>query len=223
MASAAAKLAFQAQTANDFVWPYPKPLREITEEPPLETKEKNYYLPRIPPQDCGCYAHGCEVSKYRELAEKKAVLTKHIELLDQQMTAITNDMLDSPCGVSDETMKTIYQTDFEKRGWPFTSYRKLMAETDCELCPPPVYRQVLGLKNGYRDFNSFRLVPHPLPGIDPAKPITFSKTPDNMRYYWTNWPGRTEYQDTYSRQGFAAFKAAQNYREPLPTTRRRLE
>lgn len=33
-----------------------------------------------------------------------------------QMTAITNDMLDSPCGVTDEAMKTIYETDFLRRG-----------------------------------------------------------------------------------------------------------
>lgn len=51
-----------------------------------------------------------------------------------------------------------------------------MAETDCRLCPPPVHKQVIGLKNGYRDPTNFRLVPHPLPGIDPAKPISFTKS-----------------------------------------------
>ncbi|KAK6630167.1 hypothetical protein RUM43_004984 [Polyplax serrata] len=219
--SAAAKIAFESQTARDFVWPYEKPLVEVADEPPYETKGKDFYLPRIPPEDCGCYAHACERSKYRELAEKKADIQKNIELIEQQMTAITNDMLDSPCGVTDEAMKTIYETDFLRRGWPFTKYRTLLAETDCKLCPPPMYKQVIGLKNGYRDPTTFRLVPHVLPGTDPAKPISFSKTPESLNYYWKVWPGRSEYQDTYSKQGRGIMISAQQFLEPMPSTRRR--
>lgn len=219
--SAAAKLTFESQTSKDFVWPYEKPLAEIVDEPPYETKDKDFYLPRIPPEECKCYAHGCEYNQYRELAEKKDALEKNIELLNQQMTAITNDILDTPCGVSDETMKTIHQTDFDRRGWPYTSYKKLIKETDCQMCPPPVHKQVLGLKNGYRDVTSFRIVPHVLPGIDPAKPITFTKTPESINYYLRTWPGRSEYQDVFSRQGRAMLRAAQQFREPLPSSRRR--
>lgn len=32
------------------------------------------------------------------------------------MTAITNDLLDSPCGVTEASMKTIYATDYGRRG-----------------------------------------------------------------------------------------------------------
>lgn len=32
------------------------------------------------------------------------------------MAAITNDLMDTPCGITEEAMKAIYQLDFSKRG-----------------------------------------------------------------------------------------------------------
>ena len=42
-------------------------------------------MPRIPPEDCGCYFHACEVGKYAELAEKRDYMERTIDLIEQQV------------------------------------------------------------------------------------------------------------------------------------------
>ncbi|XP_046403689.1 uncharacterized protein LOC124169215 [Ischnura elegans] len=59
--------------------------------------------------------------------------------------------------------------------------------------------------------------------IGPAKRPFFEAVPKSVLAYWHCRPGRTEYDDSISFTGYIASRAVYQYREPVPSCRRRKE
>lgn len=53
--------------------------------------------------------------RYRQLAAKERRLYDELIKVNREMTNLTSSMLDNVCDM-EETMKTIYKTDYAKRG-----------------------------------------------------------------------------------------------------------
>lgn len=153
---------------------------------------------------------------------KEILLLEELSQLNQEMAILANEMLDHPCDTDDEKMQSIYQTDYVKRGLNLVDYRKLMPAIDSPI-GMPVKSQVIGLGYGYRDPTSFRYTTFPRPNIDPCPCVTFGVTPAILDRYFEPVTGRSEYQDTISKIGLAITKSRQQYKEPLPSSRRRHE
>nr|CAD7446681.1 unnamed protein product [Timema bartmani] len=85
----------------------------------------------------------------------------------------------------------------------------------------PSHPSIIGLNYAYRDPTSFRYLPIVRPNVNPSRPITFGVTPHSCNEWFQPLPVRTEYQDTISKVGRAIVKSRQQYREPMPSTRRR--
>nr|CAD7401211.1 unnamed protein product [Timema cristinae] len=101
-----------------------------------------------------------------------------------------------------------------------TTFRKLMAAADSPV-GVPIAPLDIGLNYAYRDPTSFRYLPIVRPNVNPSRPITFGVTPHSSNEWFQPLPVRTEYQDTISKVGRAIVKSRQQYREPMPSTRRR--
>ncbi|CAL7936439.1 unnamed protein product [Xylocopa violacea] len=213
---------FVTITHQDFNWPYPVPLVAKTAQPPMSTGIR-LYTPRIDPESCPCDEHGHQSNKnrYKYLADKERQFLDQLSKVNREMTNLTTAMLDSDCEPMDETMKSIYKTDYAKRGLPIKEYRQLKAAVDSSYCSPfpPEYTE---LKEGYRDPTRFRFTAIERPHIQPAKPISLLEVPEGFSMWETPFTGRSEYMDTISKMGLSNMKNQQQYLEPLPSSRRRL-
>ncbi|XP_015603404.1 uncharacterized protein LOC107271673 [Cephus cinctus] len=206
---------------NDFTWPYPKPLLAKPAQPPMDTGIR-LYAPRPDPDDCNCNAHGfnSDINKYKQLADKERKLHDSILAVNRDMTNLTATLIESHCDVDDGVMKSVYQTDYEKRGLPITRYKPLMAAVD-SLIRAPISSAVTDLRNGYRDPTRFRYSAIERPTIEPAKKINFVEVPETFVMWAEPFTGRSEYMDTISKMGLSNIKNQQQYLEPIPSSRRR--
>ncbi|XP_076760076.1 uncharacterized protein LOC143428817 [Xylocopa sonorina] len=213
---------FVTITHHDFNWPYPVPLVAKPAQPPMSTGIR-LYTPRIDPEDCPCDEHGHQSNKnrYKYLADKEREFLDQLSKVNREMTNLATAMLDSDCEPMDETMKSIYKTDYAKRGLPIKEYRQLKAAVDSPYCSPfpPEFTE---LKDGYRDPTRFRFTAIERPHIQPAKPISLLGVPESFSLWETPFTGRSEYMDTISKMGLSNMRNRQQYLEPLPSSRRRL-
>lgn len=213
---------FLTTTRRDFKWPYPKPISLRPVQPKIVTKPKGYYMARPLAAYCHCDSHAYdgELNQYAQLVEKENILLQELLALSQKQVAVTNAVLDHPCNTDDEKMETIYQIDYKKRGLNIPRYKKIMADVDSNVADP-IRPPIIGLLEGYRDPTMFRYSALVRPTIDPCPPVTFKMTPELIKAWFRPITGRSEYQDTISRNGSSIIKARQQYKEPLPSSRRR--
>lgn len=171
---------------------------------------------------CHCDRHDYDpmMDHYRHLAEREKRLFEDLVTLSGQMSVLAGDILDHPCDNDDPKMKTIYQIDYAKRSYPIMSYRKLGTAMDSPV-GVPVKPFGVGLREGYRDPTRFRLSAIPIPRIDSPPGVTMAIQPATVAEYHVDFPGETEYMDTISKVGRMCQLARQQYREPIPSTRRR--
>lgn len=54
--------------------------------------------------------------RYKQLADKEKRLHDDVIAVNREMTNLMSTILESVCEMGDETMKSVYQTDYEKRG-----------------------------------------------------------------------------------------------------------
>ncbi|XP_017787764.1 PREDICTED: uncharacterized protein LOC108570414 [Habropoda laboriosa] len=218
---AAALENFVTITHRDFNWPYPVPIATKPAQPPMNTGIR-LYTPRIHPEDCPCDEHGHRSNKnrYKYLAEKERQVLDQLIRVNREMSNLTTAMLDSNCEPMDETMRTIYKTDYEKRGLPIKEYRQLKAAVDSPYCSP-FPTEVTEIKEGYRDPTRFRYTAIERPHIQPAKTVTFHEVPESFSMWEMPFTGRSEYMDSISKMGLSNMKNRQQYLEPLPSSRRR--
>ncbi|XP_003700983.1 uncharacterized protein LOC100882873 [Megachile rotundata] len=212
---------FVTNTHNDFVWPYPVPLIAKPAQPPMSTGIR-LYMQRIEPEDCKCDVHGQQSNenKYKYLAQKERQIYDQLMKVNQNMKNLVSAMLDNQCESMDETMRSVYQTDYSRRGLPIGEYRKLMAAVDSSYCSP-IPSEVTEIKKGYRDPTRFRYTAIERPHIQPAKTINLSQVPETFDMWETPFTSRSEYMDTISKMGLSNMKNRQQYLEPLPSSRRR--
>ncbi|KAF7277442.1 hypothetical protein GWI33_007279, partial [Rhynchophorus ferrugineus] len=87
-------------------------------QPPIKTKPNNCYVAKLVEPYCHCDFHlyEPEMGRYMKLAEKEKVLYEELDNLKKRMAVLVGDILDHPCDTDDEKMKTIYETDYVKRG-----------------------------------------------------------------------------------------------------------
>lgn len=217
------KDTFVSITKNDFKWPYSKPLTARPSQPPVRTKPNNCYVAKLVEPYCHCDAHlyAPEMGRYKTLAEKEKMLYKELDELNQQMAALSGEILDHPCDTDDEKMETIYQSDYIKRGLPLVQYRKLMPAIDSPT-GVPIKGEQLGIKSAYRDPTRFRLTAIPVPHVDVCPRIYFDRVLTALDEWFAPRTGMSEYQDTISKMGMSIIKSRQQYMEPLPSTRRRV-
>lgn len=182
--------------------------------PPMDTGSQ-LYLPRPDPEDCKCDAHGLENKKvrYKQLADKERRLHDELMRVDREMMLLTSSMLDSARDM-DETMKSIYKTDYEKRGLPVTQYRSLMAEVDAPIELSSITPPIFDLKP-YRDPIRFKYMAMDSPTIQPAKTIELLKLSETCPFRSEPFAGCSEYKDTISKMGLRNMKNQQQYLEPL--------
>ncbi|XP_017890968.1 uncharacterized protein LOC108631507 [Ceratina calcarata] len=212
---------FVTLTHRDFNWPYPVPLVAKPAQPPMSTGIR-LYTPRIDPKDCPCDEHGHESNRnrYKYLAEKERHFLDQLTMVNQEMTNLSTAMLDSNCESMDETMMSIFKTDYAKRGLPIKEYRQLQAAVDSPYCSP-FPPEATEIKQGYRDPTRFRYTAIERPTIQPAKKLTLYEVPESFSLWETPFTGRSEYMDTISKMGLSNMKNRQQYLEPLPSSRRR--
>ncbi|XP_043261910.1 uncharacterized protein LOC122402846 [Colletes gigas] len=212
---------FVTITSDEYKWPYPVPLVSKPAQPPMSTGIR-LYTQRIAPEDCPCDVHGHDSNKnrYKYLAEKEQQIHSQLAKVNREMTNLASAMIDNDCAPIDETMMTVYKTDYSKRGLPINEYRQLMAAVDSPYCSP-LKPEVTELKDGYRDPTRFRYSAIERPHIQPAKSINLHEVPGTFSLWEEPFTGRSEYMDTISKMGLSNMKNRQQYLEPLPSSRRR--
>lgn len=144
------------------------------------------------------------IIRYKYLADKERLFLDQLQKVNREMVNLTSAMLDDSCGSIDETMKSVYKTDYAKRGkedrmnwnkfgnwnkfkyyeiWisglPIKEYRQLKAAVDSGYCSP-FPEEITEIKEGYRDPTRFRYTAIERPHIQPAKTITFCQ---GIRYF----------------------------------------
>ncbi|KAK2579770.1 hypothetical protein KPH14_011106 [Odynerus spinipes] len=213
--------SFTTTTQKDFVWPYPKPLLAKPTQPPMSTGTR-LYLRRPKEEDCKCDVHGFQTDKtrYVQLADKERRLHNEIIAVSHEMANLTTTLLDSTCETDDETMKSLYQIDYEKRDLPIAHYKSLMAAVDSPI-GAPIKPAISDLRNAYRDPTRFRYSAIERPTIEPAKAINLLTVPQSFSLWNEPFTGLTEYEDNISRMGLSNMRNRQQYLEPLPSSRRR--
>ncbi|KZC07564.1 hypothetical protein WN55_08335 [Dufourea novaeangliae] len=218
---AAAFENFTTTTHDAFIWPYPVPLIAKPAQPPMNTGLR-VFTPRIDPEDCPCDVHSYEKSKnrYKYLADKERQIVDQLVKVNREMTNLATAMLDSNCESMDETMKSVYKTDYSKRGLPIQVYRQLKAAVDSPYCSP-IKTETLEIKRGYRDPNRFRYSAIERPHIQPAKTINLFEVPETFSLWEEPFTSRSEYTVTISKMGLSNMKNRQQYLEPIPSSRRR--
>ncbi|XP_028129962.1 uncharacterized protein LOC114325999 [Diabrotica virgifera virgifera] len=214
--------SFLTSTRRDYKWPYPKPMVSKPSEPPASVKHNNDYVARLVEPYCHCDFHlyEPEMGRYKKLAQKEMQLYQELEELSKKMAILSSDILDHPCDTDDDKMKTIYQTDYIKKGLPLTSYKKLTAAIDSPV-GIPVKGEIIGLGRGYRDPTKFRFNTFPKPFVDVCSQIGFQRTPTAIEDWFVHRTGTSEYHDTINNMGLNIMKSRQQYTEPLLSTRGR--
>ncbi|XP_004922836.1 uncharacterized protein LOC114246285 [Bombyx mandarina] len=215
---------FVTNTHNDYQWPFPKPIVGKPCEPPTPSGAPPAQRAPVAPY-CHCDAHSYSprVEQYKQLLEKEQKLCQDYEQLRKQMVSVTNDILDHPCDDLDSKMTTMYQATYKKRSFPVADYRTIMASSQSSA-PIPVESNRLGLLRCYKDPTHFSENPPKVrPSIHPPAPIHTGVTPQSIKTWFSEFPGRTEYMDTYSASAKACWRSMQRYKEPMPSTRRRAD
>ncbi|KAL2714649.1 uncharacterized protein V1478_015834 [Vespula squamosa] len=212
---------FTTITQKDFIWPNPKPLLAKPAQPPMDTGIR-LYLHRPKEEDCKCDVHGFQTDKkrYVQLANKERRLQDELIAVNHEMANLTTTLLNSTCETDDETMKSLYEIDYEKRELPIAHYRTLMAAVDSPI-GAPIKPAITDLRNAYRDPTRFRYSAIERPTIEPAKTIDLSTVPETFTLWNEPFTGRTEYEDNFSRLGLCNMRNRQQYLEPLPSSRNR--
>ncbi|XP_050464923.1 uncharacterized protein LOC126858556 isoform X1 [Cataglyphis hispanica] len=198
---------FLSTTKQDFSWSNAKSLGPPP--PPMD----QLYLPRPDPEDCRCDVHSLENKKarYKQLANKERRLRDELVKVDHEMVQLTSSMLDTRD--MDEAMKSIYKTDYKKRGLPITEYRPLLAALDAPITPISI-----DLKDAYRDPIRFRYSAMDSSTTQPAK--TIEKVSEICSFWDMPFAGCSEYKDTISRMGLSNMKNQQQYLKPLLPARK---
>ncbi|XP_011870513.1 PREDICTED: uncharacterized protein LOC105563498 [Vollenhovia emeryi] len=201
---------FISTTGQDSNWSYAKCIQP--------------YLLRSDPGDCKCDVHGFETAgkaRYQQLADKERRLYNALIKVNREMTDLTSSMLDS---VSDmeETMKSIYKTDYEKRGLPVTRYRPLMAAIDSPV-GSPITSAVIALKDAYRDptrFKSSAIESLTIPSVKTINLLNDKQVSAPCSFWDQLFTGCSEYMDTISKIALINMKNQQRYLAPLFVSRK---
>ncbi|XP_054269531.1 uncharacterized protein LOC128990905 [Macrosteles quadrilineatus] len=203
---------------------YGNPTNELFVErpspPPEVTKPPGALEVRPAAGVCTCDRHDWNIhfDRAKHLRNTEDCLMEKLLHVRKERKLLDNAILHHPCGDMDEKMKTMYQISYEGKGSHHVPYRSLQVDRfDPVAVPVPMIKT--GFTNGYRDPNSFRYNAIEKSQVFSPRPIEFTAEPV---YEISRFIGRSEYQDTYSKMGLSNMLAMQQYREPLPSSRRRL-
>ncbi|KAL4713387.1 hypothetical protein ACJJTC_010372 [Scirpophaga incertulas] len=216
--------SFDTTNHADYQWPFPKPIVGKPCEPPHPSATPTIRLAPVAPY-CHCDAHSYspKVEQYKQLLDKEQKLCEDYEHLRKQMVDVTNDILDHPCDDLDSKMMTMYQATYKKRAFPVTEYRQVMAAAQSNA-PIPMESNKLGVLRCYKDPTHFTATPPVIrPTIHPPREVHTGQSPKSVDSSFYEFPGRTEYMDTYSSSAKACWRSMQRFKEPLPSTRRRAD
>lgn len=216
------KETFFSMARKDYKWPFSKPLAAKPSKPPEKTKGKNFFVKGPVDAYCHCDGHLYDplTNRYLKLSEKEGLLLDELTTLHSEMANLNGEILEHECDSYNEKMETTYRIDFAKRGMTPAEYVKLMPAVDSPA-GVPVKNPSIGVGKGYRDPTRFRYSPFPRPTIDSCPPLTFGTTPTTVASWFGVEGARTEYQDVISKTGLGVMKNRQQYKEPLPSSRRR--
>ncbi|KAH9643698.1 hypothetical protein HF086_001808, partial [Spodoptera exigua] len=165
--------------------------------------------PVAPYCHCDAHSYSPRVEQYKQLLEKEQKLCQDYEQLRKQMVDVTNDILDHPCDDLD--------------AFPTTDYRTIIAASQSNA-PIPMETHSLGMLRCYKDPTTFTDKPPTVrPTINPPGKIHTGVAPTAIQTWFAEYPGRTEYMDTYSASAKACWRSMQRYKEPMPSTRRRAD
>ncbi|XP_026751696.2 uncharacterized protein LOC113512117 [Galleria mellonella] len=215
---------FGTATHTDYQWPFPKPIVGKPCEPPSPTAMPTVQPAPVAPY-CHCDAHSYSprVEQYKQLLEKEQKLCEDYEHLRKQMVDVTNDILDHPCDDLDSKMITMYQATYKKRSFPVADYRTIIAASQ-STAPIPMESNRLGMLRCYKDPTHFTENPPTVRlTIQPPGKVHTGVAPKSIQTWFTAFPGRTEYMDTYSASAKACWRSMQRFKEPMPSTRRRAD
>lgn len=56
------------------------------------------------------------IVRYKYLADKERLFLDQLKQVNREMVNLTSTMLDDTCSSMDETMRSVYKTDYAKRG-----------------------------------------------------------------------------------------------------------
>ncbi|KAM3966112.1 uncharacterized protein ACR2FA_012985 [Aphomia sociella] len=215
---------FVTAAHTNYQWPFPKPVVGKPCEPASPTAAPAVRPAPVAPY-CHCDAHSYSprVEQYKQLLEKEQKLCQDYEQLRRQMVDVTNDILDHPCDDLDSKMMTMYQATYKKRSFPVSDYRAIIAASQSSA-PIPMESNRLGMLRCYKDPTHFtKSPPTARPTIQPARKVHTGVAPKTIQTWFTEFPGRTEYMDTYSASAKACWRSMQRFKEPMPSTRRRAD
>lgn len=103
------------------------------------------------------------------------------------------------------------------------AYREIVAAAQSPA-PIPLESIKLGTMRCYKDPTHFEEKPPTVrPTIHPPPAIHTGVSPLGTERWFAEYPGRSEYMDTFSASAKACWRSMQRYKEPMPSTRRRAD
>lgn len=106
---------------------------------------------------------------------------------------------------------------------PVVDYETIIAASQSNA-PIPMESNRLGVLRCYKDPTHFTENPPTVrPTINPPGEVHTGVAPKSIQTWFTDFPGRTEYMDTYSASAKACWRSMQRFKEPMPSTRRRAD
>lgn len=106
---------------------------------------------------------------------------------------------------------------------PVIDYQTIIAASQSPA-PIPMESNRLGILRCYKDPTHFTEKPPTVrPTINPPGPVHTGVAPKSIQTWFSDFPGRTEYTDAYSAAAKACWRSMQQFKEPMPSTRRRAD
>ncbi|XP_066594810.1 uncharacterized protein [Prorops nasuta] len=206
---------------EDYTEPRSRDFIEKPPPPPINIESLLYLRRSSNAEDNECDEYGFHRNKnrYMQLADKERRLHDKLIEVNREMTDLTSRILESECETEERVLKSIYETDYTKRGLPIGRYRGIKAAIDAPV-GSPISPAVRGINDGYRDPTRFKFSAIEKPFIQAPKEINMDAIPD--AYFQWNMPfgGESEYMDGISKVGLINLRNQQQYTNPLiPFTR----
>ncbi|XP_014278747.1 uncharacterized protein [Halyomorpha halys] len=197
---------------GDFLWPYLAPMKVKPGKPPeeislfLEEKSESPLDRNL----CHCERHNWSphYKRAKHLKEKERAYREAMIQVASERAILENEIIQHPCADVDESLVSLYGTDYAKRAFPMADYRTMKKDHDDPIVTPVAMMKDPS-KGSYRDVSTFKTIAISPPNILGPRGISFNLAPatfDSDSLY------TSEYSARISKQGFSNLQTSQRFR-----------
>ncbi|CAH1388884.1 unnamed protein product [Nezara viridula] len=197
---------------GDFLWPYLAPIKVKPGKPPEDTSlfvEVKSESP-LDRNLCHCERHNWSphYKRAEHLKQKERAYREAMIQVASERAILENEIIQHPCADVDESLVSLYGTDYLNRGFPMADYRTMKKDHDDPIVTP-VAMMKSPSQGSYRDVSMFKTVAISPPNIFGPRSITFNTVPatfesDNLY--------TSEYSARISQQGYSNLQTSQRFR-----------